>query len=223
MIGLLLSLALLSPSGYQTLQVEGWTVNVASDAYADSRWTPAKERLTQNLKDIKKAVPAHALPSLQKVKLWFERESPHNQGAAYHPSEKWLRDNNRNPDYAESIEFGNLTNFVAWQDHNQPWMVMHELAHAYHHQVLRHPAYIKEAYEAAKAGGKYDSVLLGPKHEKARHYGMNNEMEFFAELTESYFGRNDFQPFVRSEFKDFDPAAYEMIERAWQVDRFAPK
>jgi hypothetical protein len=42
-------------------------------------------------------------------------------------------------------------------------------------------------------------------------------MEFFAESTEAYFGRNDFQPFDRDELKAFDRSAYRMVEKAWGV------
>ena len=46
---------------------------------------------------------------------------------------------------------------------------------------------------------------------------MNNEKEYFAEATEAYFGRNDFQPFTRDELKEFDPEMFEMIRRVWQL------
>jgi len=40
-------------------------------------------------------------------------------------------------------------------------------------------------------------------------------MEYFAEASESYFGVNDFYPFVRAELKEFDPAAYFLMEEIW--------
>jgi hypothetical protein len=45
--------------------------------------------------------------------------------------------------------------------------------------------------------------------------GMNDQQEYFAEATESYFGTNDFYPFVRAELKQHDPAVYQLIERVW--------
>ncbi len=33
------------------------------------------------------------------------------------------------------------------------------------------------------------------------HYGLTNAKEFFAEMTETYFGSNDFYPFVAGELK----------------------
>ena len=46
-------------------------------------------------------------------------------------------------------------------------------------------------------------------------YGMRNHKEFFSELTESYFGENDFQPFTRRELQTFDPESYDVIAAAW--------
>jgi hypothetical protein len=40
-------------------------------------------------------------------------------------------------------------------------------------------------------------------------------MEYWAELSESYIGTNDFYPFVRSELKRHDPKAYELLEKYW--------
>src|SRR5262249_45521727 len=111
---------------------------------------------------------------------------------------------------------GNAKHFLAWSA-DQPCMVLHELAHAYHHLVLGGSnAEIKDAYDAARKSGKYDSVLRisGPKE---KSYAMTNDEEFFAELSESYFGTNDFYPFVRTELKDYDPASYELIRRLWNT------
>jgi hypothetical protein len=48
-----------------------------------------------------------------------------------------------------------------------------------------------------------------------RHYALSNDREYFAELTESYFGKNDFEPFTRDELRAFDPDGYAMIEQLW--------
>ena len=49
----------------------------------------------------------------------------------------------------------------------------------------------------------------------ARKHGMNNPQEYFAESTESFFGTNDFYPFVRPELKEFDPDMYAYLEKTW--------
>jgi hypothetical protein len=40
-------------------------------------------------------------------------------------------------------------------------------------------------------------------------------MEFFAEMTEAYFGTNDFFPFNRAELKESEPQIYEVLKNTW--------
>ena len=48
-----------------------------------------------------------------------------------------------------------------------------------------------------------------------RAYALTNEKEYFAELTEAYYGFNDFYPFNREQLQAFDPAGYLLVEQAW--------
>ena len=49
-----------------------------------------------------------------------------------------------------------------------------------------------------------------------RHYALTDHKEFFAEMTESYFGSNDFFPFNRAELKDAEPEVYELMKQVWE-------
>ena len=49
-----------------------------------------------------------------------------------------------------------------------------------------------------------------------KHYGLNNEKEYFAEGTEAYFYRNDFYPFVRAELKEHDPDLHAVLAKIWE-------
>jgi hypothetical protein len=40
-------------------------------------------------------------------------------------------------------------------------------------------------------------------------------MEFFAEMSESYFGANDFYPFNQGELKDYAPEIFELMQKIW--------
>jgi hypothetical protein len=51
----------------------------------------------------------------------------------------------------------------------------------------------------------------------AKAYAMNNQMEYFAESTESYFDRNDFEPFNRAELQAKDPDMLKVIEIIWGI------
>jgi hypothetical protein len=96
-----------------------------------------------------------------------------------------------------------------------PWVVLHELAHGFHDQVIgfdnpRVTAVWKKFCEKET----YKSVLTSPGHMR-EHYGLTNQKEFFAEMTESYFGSNDFYPFVTGELKQAEPETFALLEEIW--------
>jgi len=97
----------------------------------------------------------------------------------------------------------------------QPFMVLHELAHAYHDRVpgFDH-AKIRAAYDGAVKEGKSESVLFWDGR-KGRHDGLKDHKGSFAEGTEACFGTNDFYPFVRAELRQHDAALFEAIESVW--------
>jgi hypothetical protein len=138
----------------------------------------------------------------------------HAPCAEYHPSREWLRANGYNPDKAKSVEIGNASRFLRWSL-DQPAMVLHELAHAYHHRVLGYDHEgIRAAFRAAVEGGRYERVLRFNGSEE-RAYALENEQEYFAEGTEAFFGTNDFYPFVRAELLRHDPKLFEVLEEVF--------
>lgn len=208
----------------ETRSVAGWTVQVAPALLAADRRAAtdrALELLQGQLEHIVRVVPAAAVAELRKVPLFF---SPPYPGIApkaeYHPGAGWLREHGRDPAMAKAVEFTNIAEFEA-ESRRMPCLALHELAHAWHDRVLAGTAAerdIAAAYQAAKAGGAYDRVerrdsegrtSVGPA------YALTNEREYFAEGTEAYFGRNDFQPYERADLERFDPALVKLLERVW--------
>lgn len=211
-------------SAYTPVTLQGFTVMVETRLKNDSPETHKKTfaLLESQLKDVVRVVPADKLPVLRKTKIWVDFASRSQSAMVYHPSRTWLEQNNYNLDKARSVELSHPQKFLDWSAH-QPYMTLHELAHAYHDQVhgFSDPE-ISGAYHRAKTSGKYEEV----KHingQTQRHYGMNNPMEFFAEMTETYFGKNDFYPFTRQELKEYDPETYEWIKHEWTVRQPAQK
>lgn len=204
-------------SSYSKSKVQGFSVWVSEAARKSEATKPALAKLEDQLKLVVAAVPRTALPTLRKVKIFIEDNNPGFPCACYHPSAEWLKQNGYNLDKVDSVEISNTTNFVEWVDLNQPYMVLHELAHGFHDLKFGYGnAEIESVYQKALKSGRYDSVEhnLGGKK---RAYALNNQMEYFAELSEAYFGRNDFQPFNRQELATFDPEGYALIEKWWAV------
>jgi Anthrax toxin lethal factor, N- and C-terminal domain len=122
---------------------------------------------------------------------------------------------------ARAVEFTNIRLFEK-ETRRMPFFAFHELAHAYHDQVLGFDhAQVRAAYEAAKKSGRYDKVKrwTGEKITEERAYAMSNAKEYFAESSEAYFGRNDFYPFTRAELKEHDPQMYDLLGRLWRCQK----
>lgn len=211
--------ALFAPTDqYETRKIEGWTVLVNKrlikehPELADQALTLLQHQLYQVIRK----VPAAPVEKLRTIRFWVEEAESVPRCTAYHPNPQWLRENGKNPDKAHSIEIGNVHHFLEWTL-EQPWMVLHELSHAYHHRFLKggfeNPE-VKAAYQAAMRSRLYDSVLK-INGERTKAYAVTNHMEFFAEQSESYFGTNDFYPFVSSELKQHDPETFALLRRVW--------
>ncbi len=203
-------------SNYTVRNIEGWTLYVNQSFLAENRALAKKalRLLRVKLYDINRVVGKRALERLHEVPIWLEARDRDIQCACYHESKDWLIENGFNPDKAESVEIGNAANFLTWTL-DQPSMVLHELAHAYHHRVLGHKnPEIIAAYERAVESKSYESVLrYSGRMEGA--YALSNPEEYFAELTEAYFGQNDFYPFIRAELMRHDPRMYEILRKLW--------
>jgi hypothetical protein len=221
----LLLLALAAPAApcepterYEVRQVEGWTVLV-SRGFLEASPDLASETLRlldQQLCQVARVVRPPALAHLREIRIWVEEAEPHHPCMAYHPDPGWLRTREMNPEKARCVEIANARNFLDWTK-DQPWMVLHELAHGYHHQFLDggfDNDEVRDAYHKALDERLYASVLqIRGRDEKA--YAATNPMEYFAESSEAFFGTNDFYPFVRAELKRYDPRMFRLLEKLW--------
>ena len=203
---------------YEARQVEGWTVLVnrgfleGAPELADRTLTLLRDQLYQ----VGRRVPGRALKTLRTIRIWVEEREPHHPCMAYHPDAGWLAEHGMNPEKARCVEVANARTFLTWTV-EQPWMVLHELAHGYHHQALvdghENPE-VRDLHQQAIAGKLYESVLHINGSEGPA-YAATNPMEYFAEGSEAFFGTNDFYPFVRSELRRHDPRLYKFLETAW--------
>ncbi len=203
------------PAKYETQILHGFAVFVNQELLAHpEEAAPTLKELKKQLAAIVRALPARPLKALREVPIRLERDET-NKTAAYYGWGAWQKD--RNPRLtAGMVVLANARLFVEWSQDAQPWMVLHELAHAYHHRVLgEHHAGVEAAYEQAMSRKLYESVAH-VKGGKVKAYATTNKMEYFAELTEAYFGKNDMYPFIRAELKEHDPVGFQLMQQAWE-------
>ena len=202
---------------YTVQKIEGWKVLVNNQLL--SGHTRLAEDVLKLLKhqlyQITRVVPDKPLKELRRVSIRVEYKAPRHPCMCYHPSRQWLSEHDFNPEKERSVEIANAENFLKWTI-DQPWMVMHELAHSYHHCVLGYDnTEVREAYQKAVESKRYESVLH-INGQSRRSYALNNDQEYFAESTEAFFGTNDFYPFVRSELQHHDPHMYQLLKKLWK-------
>jgi hypothetical protein len=209
----------LIPTEHETLDVEGWQVHVDARLTRDADkelGQRALKMLAAQLFDIKLMVPADRVNRLQEVAIWLDRTHGKLTSMQYHPSAGWLKGNGYSEKLAKCVHIPDASHFAnAHLRHCQPFVMLHELAHSYHDRVLGfEDAEIMDAWKKFKEGGRYESTLhISGK--KIKHYGLTDQKEFFAEMTEAYFGMNDFFPFNAAELKQEEPELFALLKKIW--------
>ena len=204
---------------YQDFEVLGWTLHVHEDLVAEEElFEEVRAELHHQLFRIVQVLPEDRVEILQEVPVWVELRNPYSGNCQYHPSRQWLENNGYLPEKAQGIELSAARGFLSSSRTTQPFVMLHELAHAYHdrHLGFDHEGLIQRFREAREAGS-YDRVLHA-NGRRVRAYAMTDHKEFFAEATEAYFGQNDFFPFVRAELREHDQAMYDMVREVWGIE-----
>ena len=217
------------PAGieHEVRQIEGWTVHVDKrllEGEGADLGRQSLRGLTDRLYEIARLLPDDRLAHLRRVPIWLDFN--HSLGnMQYHPDAGWLSDHGYDTRMAKAVHIPDVRHFLkVVRPGSQPFAVLHELAHAYHDQVLgwNYPP-IVQAYRKAVESKKYESVLRC-RGRVSRHYALKNHKEFFAEMTEAFLGTNDYWPFVRRELLEADPETCRLLESIWLTGKApAPK
>jgi hypothetical protein len=207
------------PVSHTTRLIEGFTVRI-DDRLLSGEETAVGERalklLTARLVGISVVVPEPSLRKLRQAPIQLDLTHGALHIMQYHPSADWLKNNGYDEQLAKCVHIPDVRGFLSpFENHRQPWVVLHELAHAYHDRVLGfdEPRII-EAWKKFRDSNPDKTVLTSPGPLQ-KHYALTNEKEFFAEMTECYFGTNDFYPFVAGELKQAEPEIFSLLRDIW--------
>jgi hypothetical protein len=207
------------PTKHEERKIEGWTVRVDSRLLAGENQkigARAVNLLDAKLTDIVAIVPQAALEKLQKVVIQLDLDHGKLQSMQYHPSRAWLVENGYSAQLEKCVHIPQASDLLDPKENvRMPLVILHELAHAYHDQVLGfEEKRVLDAWKKFCDSGNYEAVLnnSGQKH---RHYGLTDQKEFFSEMTEAYFGANDFYPFSPGELKQAEPEVHKLMQAIW--------
>lgn len=198
--------------------IEGWRVLIDRSLLREphkASGAMAIRMLTNQLYEIATRFPEARVRELRTVTIRLDRDHSLTN-MQYHPSRKWLIDNGHEPSLAKQVHIPRAGRMVKLlRDYAQPSVVMHELAHAWHDQVVGFDyAPIRDAHLAFVESGKFDEVLSMSGRNR-KHYALTNHKEYFAEMTEAWFGTNDFYPFVRAEVLQASPETADLMKAIW--------
>jgi hypothetical protein len=129
------------PTSRSVRQIEGWTVRVddrllpdAADAVIGTR---ALRFLEAKLVEIKAVVPAERVKDLQDVTIVLDLNCGNLGAMQYHPDAGWLKAHGFSTDLAKCVHLPHAADLPTRRNINeQPWVILHELAHAFHDQKL---------------------------------------------------------------------------------------
>jgi dipeptidyl-peptidase-4 len=204
-------------SHYTIMNMEGWKVYVnkallPGGAHA-KMGAKAIERLRGDMVLVKHWVADEALAKLLKVGVWLELDStngPHGRTPTfhYHPFLGWLKKMDFHPGKHKCVEYSRAASLVTnRRGRGTAKILLHELAHAYHDQVLSfNDRDILAAHKRAREGGKY------PKNDWVVRA---NHKEFFAGVSTRYFGTKG----EREALVERDPILLKKLQKVWGKPR----
>lgn len=160
-----------------------------------------------------------ALKTLKEVRIFLDWDTgfPNPQ---VHTNEDWLIQNGYIPEKIRQLDISNMRNYIKLRNQNQPFIILHEMAHAYHYTLtLEQSKKIRDTYLNAMQKNRYQNVNYahgdGTFDNNVKAYAANNEFEYFAEITSAYFGVCSYFPFNRKDLKKYDKAGYKLVKALW--------
>jgi len=199
--------------------MQGWTVHVDPALLEGPHQEVggrALSMLDNHLERIAILVRGEQLTALRKLEIWIEHQHPTLDNMQYHPSVHWLRQHQLDERLAKKVHIPVAKHLLSRsQMLKHPAVILHELAHSYHDQVLGFDdERVFRCFKQAVKQKNYERVLAHTGR-TVRHYALSNHKEYFAEGTEAFLYRNDFFPFVRAEMAQHDPKLHELLLEIW--------
>lgn len=201
-------------SRYRRAPIDGWRVYF--DRALTRRADPGRAALVTlaGLLRVAQAVlPPLALAQLRRTPIFLHDHA--GTGGMFHGDADWLVAHGRTVELLGAVEVSDAALFVETA-REKPGAVLHELAHAYHARLpASEMAEIDIAYRRAMASGRYLAVRR-PNGTVGPVYASANAAEYFAELSEAWFSRNNFLPFTRDGMAAYDPDGARLMARIWR-------
>ncbi len=213
---------------FQTIKINKWNIKIESEISKDE---VLKNQILQifkrDLSLIVTNLPISRVKELRKIPIWVSNEfnyplRANEKGAmVYHSNPKWLQKHFLPQELSKSVHLINPKEYIHTHKAftTQPFATLHELTHGYLDLCLgENTTSLRRAYDNAIQSKLYQNIKRVDGSIVSKAYALKNAYEYFSELTESYFGKNDFFPFTKMELKKYDPVGYLAVQKAWESD-----
>jgi len=205
---------------YSTYSIENFKCFISDEVMqenSDSKWVNKPlDLLSRSLRKVNEVYPENAKVLFHKIYIFVDWNKPgalglYSQGPRG-PSDPKTHFNCIDINGMKFVTEKN--NDKKLQPNNTATLVLlHELAHCYHHQVLGwNHELIKDAYQNAKNQKLFD----------LKSYLMSSDKEYFAELTTAYLDKHYSVPKTREEIKEKDIQGYGLMGKIWGKVKSGP-
>ena len=189
------------------------------------------------------------LEVLRRTTIWIDGDARDTSFAVFHVSASWLAAHARNPAKAAGLVINAAALSQWWAGYqtladgeyartpSQPYLVLHELAHAYEYW-LNDPCILQTIFDdATLTSGLYNNVpqrggrnactgdapCAFPTGEaSAPSYAATNRHEFFAEATEALFATHEAYPFMSLQLYGYDRATFDAVRALYFIPPSSP-
>lgn len=215
---------------YRTIKRGKWSFEVEKQLLdeAPSIANRALKRLQENVDRAFRLLPKASHPVLLELK-WFVMFGPKARGGGYDSGLEYCGPNA--PTFRSYLDARWSRCIIVYCAENylqisNLWAlkaVLHELGHAHHYENWPEDQEdITLAWKAAVDRNLYVNVRDDKGTLIPKAYALTNQLEYFAELTATYFGRCNYAPFNRTGLQKYDPIGYAMLEKMWGLSSDHP-
>ena len=208
---------------YTCRRVAGWSVlieeeMVTKDSVLADR---IQRRVATKLKEVRSLLPVHTLSVLQRVPIFFmygdkSSRGGRARGAQYFAESAPDFNKRLDPRMAGAIVIYSAEHFCSLSEFGATKMLLHELSHAWHlEQWSENKPDIMLTFKGAVEKHLYEKVRKSDGSTLQKAYALENQLEYFAELSCVWFCGNDHFPFDRGDLALYDPSGYQLMQQLW--------